>query len=95
MKRTILSVLAVSAALLFTACGESEPRLDTSSESAFAESMEIMLKKLSPEEQNKLKRAIHTISLKNSNLLNLNTGKRKMMELVNGKTAQEVIAHAE
>ena len=51
MKRTILSVLAVSAALLFTACGESEPRLDTSSESAFAESMEIMLKKLSPEEQ--------------------------------------------
>lgn len=91
MKHSVLFAGAVAAALLFAACGNSEPRIDTSSEDAFRESMEKVMKKLSLDEQNKLKQAIQTITVKNSNFLNVNTGKQKMMELVNGKTAQEVI----
>lgn len=90
---------ALTVAIALTACGD--PRLDGSSLDALTESSEKMMTKLSDEKEAQFGEAMQVIALKDLDVGAIISGRlagedaiKRLAKEVDGKTADEVIAHA-
>jgi len=94
MKRIILAVILFSVASLSFGC---KPTLDTSSEESLKTSAEKVKNSLPKEKQDKFEEAM-VIIVANRGMkaaLSGGDGEKKVKEVLNGKTGDEVIAEAE